>query len=188
MRTHAAQCETTLVVGIHELVRYRLHIGDDAEPAERIDAFVRVERIPGDARPAHAVVPVTARDEIALDLLRAPLTDERDPGTIAAEVVDRDVGRFVAHVTAGGHPGIAEVLLDFGLAVDRDLLAGETLEVNTMDAAGKGHLEAVVHDAFALESLTDSGLDQQIDSALLEQSRADARFDVLACLALENDG
>ena len=56
-----------------------------------------------------------------------------------------------------------------------------------MHAPVERHLEAVVHEALALQPLTDARLDQQVDGALLKQTRTNARLDVVTRLALEHD-
>ena len=47
-RAHRGEREAALVAGVDQLVRARRHVGQDAEPAERIDALER----PADATPA----------------------------------------------------------------------------------------------------------------------------------------
>ena len=49
-------------------------------------------------------------------------------------------------------------------------------------------LEALVRQPFALQSVGQPGLAQQIDGALLEQSCADALLDVFATASLNDDG
>ncbi|MCY1299772.1 hypothetical protein D9M70_493130 [compost metagenome] len=47
LRAHRAQCETTRMVGVDEFVIDRRHVGEDAEPAERIDLFEGVQGLFG---------------------------------------------------------------------------------------------------------------------------------------------
>ena len=55
-----------------------------------------------------------------------------------------------------------------------------------MALAVEAQLDAVVHEALALEALAHAHLLQQVDGALLEHAGADALLDVLAVARLEH--
>ena len=57
-----------------------------------------------------------------------------------------------------------------------------------MAGAGEAELDAVVHQAFALQAVADTGLNEQIDRALLKNAGANALLDVFARVGFENHG
>src|SRR6185436_12405035 len=67
---HAAQREAAFVVEVDQLVRHRRHVGQQPEPAERINLLVQPEAIRRHAGAAHAVKTVAAGDEVAFDRVR----------------------------------------------------------------------------------------------------------------------
>jgi hypothetical protein len=69
VRTHAAQGEAALVVGVDQLVADRRHLGQQAEPAEGIDALETARWRLRHAGAADAVEAVAAGDEVAFDLV-----------------------------------------------------------------------------------------------------------------------
>ena len=68
------------------------------------------------------------------------------------------------------------------------LAAGEFGEINVMSAAGESQVDAVVDEAFAFESFADTRLDHHVHSSLLEDTGADALFDILAAAIFDYDG
>jgi len=57
-----------------------------------------------------------------------------------------------------------------------------------MAGAGEAELDAVVHQAFALQARADTGLDQQVGRVMLKNAGANALLDVLSRVGFENDG
>ena len=107
-------------------------------------------------------------------------------GTV--EVVDANVVRFEYDLTSGGQPRRDQILDDFVLSVNRDRAAArQPAQIDAMAAAGEAQLDAMMGQAEARETLTDAGLFEQVDGALLEQAGADALFDIAAAASLEHD-
>ena len=79
-----------------------------------------------------------------------------------------------------------QVLLDLGLAVDGDDLAGEAFEVDAMALAVEGELHTFVDQPLAGEPIADAGFRQQVHGALLQQTGADAGAQVLGIAALQH--
>src|SRR6188768_1199823 len=71
---------------IDQLVVRRRRIRQDAEPAERIDAVIVLEQTGWKARPADAMEPIAAADEVASDLLRPALIAEAYFWLVAVEM------------------------------------------------------------------------------------------------------
>ena len=82
------------MIGVDELVVARRHVGEDAEPAERIDALISRAGAVGDRLAARPVEAVAAGDEVAVDALPAPSVRVGDGRRIAVDVVQRHVGRL----------------------------------------------------------------------------------------------
>ena len=68
-RAHAEQREAALVERVDELVGGRRRLGENPEPAERVDALVDGEHAGWNRRPADAVKAIAAGDEIAVNLV-----------------------------------------------------------------------------------------------------------------------
>src|SRR5690606_5227041 len=68
--SHGAEREAAQVIGIDQFVANRRHLGDDAEPAEGIDAFIEIYRSFGNGFTGDAMVAVATGDEIAVDPMR----------------------------------------------------------------------------------------------------------------------
>jgi hypothetical protein len=97
----------------------------------------------------------------------------------AGQAVQADVLGLVDDRRAGGLVRVHQVVLDLGLAVDGDGLAGQRLEIDAPALAVEGQLDAVVDQPLAIEPRADADLVEQIDGALLEQAGADAGAQVL---------
>ena len=134
-RAHAEQGEAARMVGVDQLLRDRLAVAQDAEPAERVDPFEHLQRRLHRA-PAHAVEAVAAGDEVTLQRLRRPLVPEPDHGRPAVEPLDRHVLGLEQDRAVASEASRDEVLGDVGLAVDRDRAPGQGLHVDAV-AAGR---------------------------------------------------
>jgi len=104
------------------------------------------------------------------------------------EALDADVFGLIADVATIDQQSVVEVFLNLGLAVNSNAPPGQRLEIDAMHAAIECHFETVVHHAFALQALADSGFDEQVDRALLEQAGPDTRLDILARALLHDYG
>src|SRR5262249_12865982 len=60
-------------------------------------------------------------------------------------------------------------------------------EIDVMQGAAEGEIDAVVEHAFALHALAHPGLDQEIACPLLDETGADAVFDIVAAAVLQHD-
>jgi hypothetical protein len=131
---------------------------------------------------AHAVEAVAAGDVIAVERLLPAVADESDP-----PLVHTGGGGLEEDGPSVGEPAGDEVLHHLVLAVDGDRLAGQLLEGDAVRAAVEADLERRVHHALAVQARGDPGGVEDVDGALLEHPGADARLDVLAAGALEDD-
>jgi hypothetical protein len=104
------------------------------------------------------------------------------------DVVDADGLGLEQDLCPGNLARGDEILHHFVLRVDGDgLPAGQFREVDAMAGAAEAKLDAVMHQAFALQASSDTGLDQQIDCALLENASANALLDVFTRVSFQND-
>ena len=92
----------------------------------------------------------------------------------------RDVGRLPDDRAVAGETRGDQVPGHLGLAVDGDGLAGQRAEVDANAPAADGDLDAVMHQAFAVQPLGDAGLFQQGDRSLLQHAGANASLDIVA--------
>ena len=168
-------------------MRDRRRLGQDAEPAERIDPLEGLDRLRLDAGAADAVKAVAAGDEVAGDLVGDAVLDVGDARMVGVEIVRLDVGRLVDRGQPGRLARVHQVERHLGLAVDHHGLAGGGLHVDAVAVAAEGELDAVMDQAFGMRALAGADLVEQRHRAFLEQAGADAAEHIFAGLALQND-
>src|SRR6266702_7165774 len=149
-RAHGAERKAAGVVGVDEFVADRRRIGQNAEPAERIDPLELLDRRRRDAGAADAVKAVATGDEVAIDLVGDAVLDPGYARVTTVEIMRLYVLGLIDRGEAGGLARIHQVERDLGLAVDHDRLAGRGLHVDAMTAAGKGELDALMQEAFSM--------------------------------------
>src|ERR1700722_17954564 len=132
---------------------------------------------------------VARSDEIASEFMRGAVLLVAQQRRGAVCVMDRDVGGLINGRRAGGRALIAEVLGQFGLAIDHDLFAaGQVEEVNPMARPVEGEIETLMRQALATHPGAELDLIEEIDGALFEDAGANPGLDIGAALALQNDG
>jgi hypothetical protein len=89
-------------------------------------------------------------------------------------------------LSAVGEPPRDQVLHQLLLAVDGHALADQLAEIDIVQGAAEGEIDAVVEHAFTLHARADAGLDEKVARPLLDQSGADAAFDVVAAAVLQD--
>src|SRR3954470_6560955 len=189
-RAGADQREAALVAGVDQLVRGGRRLGEDAEPAERVDAEVVVaDGALGHGGPADAVAAVAAGDEIADELSGLALLGRAgDPRPVRGDAGDAGRLGLEQDLAARVEAELDEVLQHLVLGVDGDrAAAGEAVEVDAVAATGEAQLDAVVDEALALEALAGPDLAHQVDRALLQHAGPDRGLDRRARAALDDD-
>ena len=125
--------------------------------------------------------PVAARDHVAFELVVAALVPVADERPLGLEVVHRDVRRVEVESSTGLQAQADQVLDDLGLTVDDDRASvREVAQRDAVPLARELHLDAMMHEALALQAFASAGLDEEVDDRLLEDAGADACLDVLA--------
>src|SRR6516164_8406686 len=186
-RAHGVKRETALVIGVDQLVFGRRRFGQDPDPAERIFAIIGRERGGRNARPANAVKTVAAADEVAGKLSVRAVVAEADLRRAAGEIVHAHVARLEQNLAAVREPPRDQVLHHLLLAVDGHALADELAEIDVVQGAAEGKVDAVVKHALAPHARADAGLDQEVARPLLDQTGADAALDVIAAAVFQDD-
>ena len=105
-RPHRSQHKAALVVRIDQLVITLRHIGQDAQPAERIDPLELLADAGRNRLAAGAVEPVTARNKAAVDTIFQPALLIGDIGAVAIHVAQRDILRLVNNFQPAPHAGV----------------------------------------------------------------------------------
>ena len=145
------------------------------------------DRVLRNAGARDAMVAIATGDEIAVHVDALTALGVAYACRAAGEIIDRDVLRFPDDAAAGTGTRIRQVFLQLGLSIDHDALSSERLQIDAMRAAVERKLDAVVRQTLAHHARSHTGLVQQIDRSPLEQSGADARFDVFARVSLQHD-
>ena len=109
--------------GIDQLVAAGRHLGQHAQPAERVDPLELAKGAGRHRAAARPVRAVGADDEVAVEPLLAPLVSKADAGAVAVEVQRSDILRLVKTRGPERGMGVHQVVGHFGLAVDRNMAA-----------------------------------------------------------------
>src|SRR6476661_9199448 len=139
-RAHGAERKAAGMVGIDQLVADRRRLGQNTEPAERIDPLELLDRRSRNAGAADSVKAVAAGDEVAIERVGDAVLDPGYARVTAVEIVRLHILGLVDGSKAGGFPRIHQVERDLGLAIDHDRLTGRGLHVDAMTTAGEGEL------------------------------------------------
>ena len=187
-RAHAEQREAPLVETVDELMGRRRRRRENAQPAERIVAFVGSQMLRWNRGTADAVKAVAPGDEIAADLVRHGVQLKTHARLRRRDLVHRHVLDVEIEGPARRPARRDQILHHFVLAVDGDRpTAGEFREVDPMPCAGEGDIQPLVAQAFAIQPIADARVAQEIDRALLEHPGAHALDDVILAAILEDD-
>ena len=130
---------------------------------------------------------VAAGDDAAVQLVVLAAGHVPDDRGVALDLVDGHVRGLEHDRVSGGEAGSDEVLDDLLLAIDRDRVADELVEVEAVPATLEGQLDAPVGQALAVESFGDAELAEEGDAGVFEHAGADTMLDVLAVVAFEHD-
>ena len=131
---------------------------------------------------------VAAGDEVAGDLAGLARSREGDARPRAVEIVDRGLLGLEQDRPVIGEPPGDQVLHHFLLAIDGDCLAaGQLPEVEAVPMLADLDLDALMHEAFALEPRIEAGFPQGIDAALLEHAGAHPVLHIGAAARLDDD-
>jgi hypothetical protein len=107
---------------------------------------------------------------------------------LACEIVNAYVIDLEVNLAGRCQSSVDQIFYHFGLRVDCDPFSGEFLEVDTVTAPIESQLDAVVHQTFALHSIANASLCQQVNRMLFQNSGTDTFLNVLAAAAFKNDG
>src|SRR5215813_6554085 len=185
--THGVKRKAALVIGIDQLVLGRRRFGQNPDPAEWIFAIIGRERGGRNARPANAVKSVATADEVAGELRLLTVVPKVNLRRAAAKIVNAHVARLEQNLAAVGEPPRDQVLHHLLLAVDGHALADELAEIDVVQGAAEGKIDAVVEHALALHARADAGFDQEVARPLLDQAGADAALDIVAAAVFQDD-
>jgi hypothetical protein len=168
-------------VSVDQLIGGRRGLGEDPEPGEGVlPEKIGADRALRDEEPAVGLRPVASGDEVALKLLILPVLDEADHGPVTGEVFHGGAGDAEPDVAAVGQPPGDQVLEHLVLGIHGHGPAGRQLvQVDPVDGAGEGQVDAVVDEPVADHPHPHPGLFHQVGGALLEHPRLDGLFDVL---------
>ena len=188
-RAHGEQCEATIVMYVDEFFGSGRRLGENAEPAEGIVAFVNGEDARGDGVAGEAVEAVAAGDKVAVEAGAGAAVLEGDVRMRGIERVQLSVGGFEENRFVDGKAGADEILDDFVLGVDGDALAsGEIAEVNAMAATVETKFDATVLESLAAEAFADTEFVHELNGVVFKEASADAVFDVGAGMKFDDDG
>ena len=125
---------------------------------------------------------------IADDLALCAVPAIGNPRTVAVDVVERDVERFVDGRRADGLAGVHQVARRFGLAVNGDRLARERFKVDATTGAAIEDLDSFVDKAFAAQSRAGAGCVDELDGSRFEDAGANAAQHIFLGFLFEDHG
>src|SRR5829696_5263951 len=183
-RTRADQGKAAFVERIDQLLRRSGRLGEDAEPAEGVLPLVLGTRSLRDGRPAHPMVTVAARHEVAPQLMVLTVLPIADGRLLRLEIMQAYGFGLEQNLRVCVEPGADEVLDDLMLAIQHDTPAGEVAQWDTVSLPVESQLDALMYRPLPVHTLANTRLPQQVDRALLEHARPDLRLQPLAAAKL----
>jgi len=167
---------------------HRRCVGQQAQPAKRVNLFEFGDRTARCTGPAYAVKAVAAGDKVTFDLEFLAVFLIRDARLFAVEIMHGHVVGFVHGGQPGRGAGIHQVFGQLGLAINHDVFAtGKPVHVHPVAFAVVEHFDTAVHQTLFVHALAHASFVQQVDAYLLQNAGADAREHVVASLAFQND-
>jgi hypothetical protein len=175
------------MAGIDQLFGARRHVGQDAQPTERVDLLIDAQVRRWQGGTTHAPEAVAAGDEIAAQLMIDSVGPVGQSRPVHPDVMQGDVRRLPDNRSIAGQARRNQVLHHLALAVDRDGLARQPGQVDSEAPAVHSELDPLVDQPLAVQALGDAGLFQKLDSAVLQNAGTDASLDVSTRPVLEDD-
>src|SRR5215469_9756529 len=131
--------------------------------------------------------PIAAHQEIALDFAFLTAVLESNSQLMGFEIANRNIFNGIMDGTSARQTRRDQILHQLVLAVNRDRApARQFLEVDAMPATVEGEIDPAMFEPFALQPIAEASLDQQIDRALFQHTRAHTFNHVLACARFDN--
>src|SRR5262249_62070935 len=112
---------------------------------------------------------------------------ETDFRFLRLQVVNCDVVDLKEQRRAVGNSTLHEILHHFLLAVNRNALVHQFLEVETMQIAIDADIDPPMQHALALHAAADADVDEEVGGPMLDQASAYAVFDVVATAVFDDD-
>src|SRR6266404_1298042 len=131
------------------------------------------------------MVAIAAGDEVAPQLVRRAGVGVGHPRLVCVPVLEHYLAHLPQDCPRFARSGLHEVLLQFGLPVDQNASAGQSLEVYPVTAVGEGDVKAVMDESVAHHPSANPGLLKQFHGGPPQQPRADAGLHVILRAALQ---
>src|SRR6476660_8388561 len=130
---------------------------------------------------------LTAGDEIAVDFLRPAILPEPDLRFLRFQVVDGNGIDLEQQWSPISEAALNQVFYNLLLAVNRDTLVHQRIEVEAVKIAVDPDIDAPMQHTLALHALADSHIGEQVGGPMFYQPGADAIFDIVATAILDDD-
>ncbi len=174
---------------VDQLFMYRRRVGENPQPAERINPLEHFQAVRRNRLPRHAMETVATGDVVTIESIRFAVLVEGDKGFSGFHAVGYDVAGFIDRLCTGVPTSGHQIAGDLGLAIDRyGFAARQRLQIDVYPAPIEGQFEACMHQPFGVHALTHSSLTQQLYHALFEDTGADASEHIVRGLAFEDQG
>src|SRR5262249_22520101 len=160
-------------------------LGKHAKPTEWIFALEHLDRTCGNAGPAHAVKAIAAGDEIAFNGLLFPIFAIAHLRMSCFEIDGSYILGSINDVGAALSVCVHEVAGKLGLAVNSNVCAQQSLEVDAQTSALESECDAVMHQTFAVQPFPASCCMKHVDRYSLEKPRADSPEHIFARLTFK---
>ena len=173
------------MLGIDQLIGHRFGMGQNTQPAKRIDFFKLFHARHRFA--ADTMETVTGRNIITCKLNRVAILDIANTRPIAFDVVQTDIFCLKNNLTAMGKARGNQVLGHFGLAINHHARpAGKLFHVHMGALAVQADVNAAVDDAFFFHPRINANPFHQANRPHLQNARTNAAFDIVAAFALKD--
>jgi hypothetical protein len=101
--------------------------------------------------------------------------------------MDRDVVDLEQQWPSVSQSAGNQILHDLLLAVDGNALVHQCLEIDAVEIAVDADVDSPMQHALPLQAFTYSYISEQVGGPMLDQSRADSVFDIIAAAIFDDD-
>src|SRR5580658_3705708 len=126
-------------------------------------------------------------DIVTLNLIRIAVLNHTDRRPAPINIVKRHFAAFETHIPSVCQTTGDQILHHLVLSIDGYVLAREFYEGDSVQYAIRSQVDAVMAQAFAVETVADTRVAQHLDAGMFEHPGPDSFLAIIAGPCFEND-
>src|ERR1700733_3615646 len=131
---------------------------------------------------------ITTCDIVTLNLVPIAFLVHTDRRSIPIDIMKRHLAAFEAHISPVSQTKGDQILHHLVLSIDGHVLAREFYERDSVQQAVRSQVDAIMAQAFAIETFAGARLAQHLDAGVFQYPGPDSLLAIIAGSCFENDG